>query len=80
MNKTNVKTSKNKLTSDELQVIVKATLKQYMSKIREYDGVSGEKALYAIMLGVMVDLEAQHGAVDAKRVMKDFIDQVYAVV
>ena len=79
MNDSNVKSNSNALTIDKLDNIAKQALKDYMNEIKKYGGVSHEKALYALIMEIIVTLETQHGKVDAKKVLKDIVNQVNSV-
>ena len=79
MNDSNVKPNSNALTIDKLDNIAKQALKDYMNEIKKYGGVSHEKALYALIMEIIVTLETQHGKVDAKKVLKDIVNQVNSV-
>ncbi len=80
MNDSNVKPNSNALTIDKLDGIAKQALKVYMNEIKKYGGISHEKAMYALIIEIIVTLETQHGRVDAKKVLKDIVDQIYTVV
>ena len=42
-------------------------------------GLSTEKALYGLFLKIVLALEDQKGKVDARKIVKDFVDQLYSV-
>ena len=67
------------LTTDMLDDLAKKAIHNYMTEIKEYGGVSSEKALYALFVKIVVSLEDHKGRVDARRVVKDFVDQLYSV-
>lgn len=78
MEKNDETTVKKVLSVEKLDAIAKDALKYYMNKIKESGGVSSEKALYGLMMEIIVTLETQHGTVDAKKVLKEIVDQIYA--
>jgi len=65
------------MTPEKLNDIAKKNLRNYMNEIKEHGGVDYEKALYGLFLQIVTTLETQHGRVDAKRVMKEFVSDLY---
>ena len=67
----------NKMTPEKLDDISKKGLKNYMNDIKANGGIDYEQALYGLLLQIVVTLETQHGKVDAKRVVKQFVEDLY---
>jgi ADP-heptose:LPS heptosyltransferase len=74
-----LKMSENVMTPDKLEKLAKKALQNYMLDIKENGGVDHEQALYGLFLRIVVTLETQHGRLEAKRVMKEFLDDIYSV-
>lgn len=67
-----------KMTPAILENIAKKHLQNYMKDVKEHGGIDHEQALYAAFLEIVVTLEVQHGKTDAKKVLRSFVDDLYA--